>query len=270
MRTKELKTVKADLSDKFDEIDVMAISDLHIGDANCNIKFIDKVLEQVRDTENMFCVLNGDLINNATRDSVSDVYTEKLTPQQQKSLLYEKLLPIKDKILAVTSGNHENRTWKKSGVDILYDVCEKLGIEDRYCAEGCVLFVRFGKVIGNKKQSNGSGKVRKLCYSFYITHMSMGGRKSGSKLNAVKSLKEIIDVDIYVGGHVHEVMGDKDRFFRADPRNNTITSVTKGYMIAGSALNYGGYGQSHMYSPSELGYPIARLKSKVKTFNIIV
>ena len=45
---------------------------------------------------------------------------------------YNKLKPIADRILAVTTGNHEERSEKEVGMDISWWIAKCLGIEERY------------------------------------------------------------------------------------------------------------------------------------------
>ena len=79
-----MKVIKRDLGEKFKNIKILALSDFHIGDQLCNLKLIRSVLEEVKNSDNTFVILNGDLMNNATKTSVSDVYNEELTPMEQK------------------------------------------------------------------------------------------------------------------------------------------------------------------------------------------
>ena len=101
-----MRIIKIDLGDKYKEIKVLPISDMHIGDGNCNIEAIKKVIEEIKDSSNTFTILNGDLINNGVKNSVSNVYDEKLTPMEQIVKLCDLLEPIKDKILVIHPGNH--------------------------------------------------------------------------------------------------------------------------------------------------------------------
>lgn len=130
-----MKVIKRDLGNQFKNIKILALSDFHIGDQLCNLKLIRSVLEEVKNSDNTFVILNGDLMNNATKTSVSDVYNEELTPMEQIVRLCDLLEGIKERILVISCGNHELRTYKNDGVDIIRLVARQLGIEDRY-AEG--------------------------------------------------------------------------------------------------------------------------------------
>ena len=77
-------------------------------------------------------------------------------------------------------------------------VAKQLGIYEKYSKESSFLFVRFGERSNNHKESNGSGKVRKLCYTIYCNHGSGGGRKEGAKAIRLADMASIVDADIYI------------------------------------------------------------------------
>ena len=43
---------------------------------------IKERIEYVKNTESAYAVLNGDLMNNALKTSVSDIYSEQLSPME--------------------------------------------------------------------------------------------------------------------------------------------------------------------------------------------
>ena len=89
-------------------------------------------MAEVLAQENRYIIVNGDIINNAVRHGVSDIYTEVLNPNQQIDATVALLEPVKDRVLVITEGNHENRTYKQDGLLIMYQVAQRLGIADTY------------------------------------------------------------------------------------------------------------------------------------------
>ena len=73
-----MKAVSVDLSENIHCLEIHPFADLHIGDRNCNLKLIKERIELVKNNPNAFIVLNGDIINNATKSSVSDTYGEEM------------------------------------------------------------------------------------------------------------------------------------------------------------------------------------------------
>lgn len=74
---------------------------MHLGDKNCDMKAIESAMKAIKESDNTYVILNGDLMNTATKNSISDVYTEKLTPTEQIIKTCELLEPIKDRILVI-------------------------------------------------------------------------------------------------------------------------------------------------------------------------
>lgn len=250
-----MKSIKVDLSRELKQIELVPFADLHIGDSLCDDKLIKEKIEYVKNNENVYCLLNGDILNNSTKTSVGDVYSEQLTPMEQLEKACSLFEPIKDKILCVTNGNHEARSLKSDGVDLMQMFCMKLKIEDKYARESGVLFLRFGAESRNHKETNGSGKARMITYVIYLTHGTGGGRNAGGKANALERMASIIDADIYIHSHTHLPMVMKQAFHRVDIRNSSISLVNKLFVNTSATLNYGGYGEVFEFKPNSKDIP---------------
>ena len=253
-----MKTIKVDLSTDLDHLEIHTLSDWHIGDKSCKMNEIKAVVEHIKTTPYAYAILNGDLLNNATKASVSDCYAETMTPSEQLQTLCDLIEPIKDKVLFVTQGNHEHRTYKSDGIDLTALMTKQLGIYDKYARVGGVLFVRFGK---------GSQHHRKMCYTFYITHGSGGGKREGSKANGLCDLASIVDTDIYIHSHTHLPMVIKENFFRIDTANSCVKEIEKLFVNAAASLSYGGYGQEFKFKPANSTSPIIYLDGHKKRYS---
>ena len=128
------------------------------------------------------------------------------------------------------------------------------------------MFLRFGQKTPGCKESNGSGNVRKICYTLYVLHGSGGGRKEGAKAIRLADMASIIDCDIYLHGHTHLPMIMKQGFHRLDPRNNTVALVTKLFVNTAANLNYGGYGEAQAFKPASKDTPVIFLSGSKKQY----
>lgn len=261
-----MKAIKVELSRDLDNIEIIPFADLHIGDPLCDMELIKSKIEHVKTNDNVFCILNGDILNNSTKNSVGDVYSEELTPMGQLKEAISLFKPIKDKILCVTNGNHEYRTWKWEGIDLMSLFCAQLGIDDKYARESALLFLRFGTLNSGLKETNGSGNIRMASYTLYITHGSGGGRKEGAKAIRLADMASIVDADIYIHSHTHLPMIMKQAFYRVDVRNSTFEIVNKLFVNTSAMLNYGGYGETNEYKPSSKDNPHIFLNGNKKNF----
>ena len=249
-----MKVIRCDLP-YADEIEVLPMSDLHIGDMNCDYKVILDRIEYIKTHDNVYCILDGDLMDTAIAGSVGDTYNASLQPMEQIKRCVKLFDPIKDKILAVLPGNHEHRIQKVTGIDTTELMCAQLGIHTKYSPTTAVLFIRFGKEKHN----------RPICYTAYVTHGSGGGgRKEGGKINKLADLAMIVDTDIYVTGHTHLPAIFKTAFYRVSEQNSSIGKNDKLFCNLGAALEYGGYGDTQGFKPSSLSTPTIYLNGRKK------
>ena len=261
-----MKTIKVDLPRELKTIELHTFADEHIGDEHCDMDRLRERIEYVKNTPNAYCILNGDILDNATKTSIGDTYTQEFNPMEQLQRANELFLPIKDKIIAITHGNHENRTYKKEGINLSYLIANQLGLADKYTPTSAVLFIRFGAGKRGTKETNGSGELRKVCYTIYALHGSGGGRKEGAKAIRLADMASIVDCDIYIHSHTHLPMIMKQGFHRIDYPNSSVALVNKLFVNTAANLKYGGYGEAGEFKPSSMDTPVIYLDGTRKHF----
>ena len=254
-----MKVVKVDLPQNLKQVEIHTLADLHIGDKFSNKEGIKERIEYIKNTPNAYCILNGDLMNNATKTSVSDCYAEEYSPMEQVEMCLELLEPIKDKIIAITSGNHEKRTYNKEGIDITKLVAMQLKLVDRYSPTSCIVFLRVGKQSSHFKH-------QPVLYTLYCNHGSGGGRKEGAKAIRLADMASIIDADVYIHSHTHLPMIMKQGFFRVSLINSSVARVDKLFVNTSAMLEYGGYGEAFEFKPSSQHSPVIYLDGQTKRF----
>lgn len=267
-RRKRLKSIKADLPRDLKYIELHCLADIHLGDKHCNVKAISERIKHIQENENAYCILNGDILNNATKTSISDIYNEQLTPMQQVQMGIDLLNPIKDKIIAITSGNHENRTYKKEGINLTELLVREMKLYDKYCEDGALIFLRFGRQSRGRRETANHENIRRICYTVYVTHGSSGGRKIGAKAIRLLELSDIVDADLYFRSHTHAPIVLKQGYYRTDTKNSCANFVEKVYINTASSLVYGGYAQSHEYVPASMETPVAVLNGTKKEIQV--
>lgn len=250
-----MKAIKCDLP-YAEQIEIYPMSDLHIGDSMSDYKLIIDRIEYIRTTPNAYCILDGDLMDTAVCSSIGDTYGANLQPMEQLKHCVKLFEPIKDKILAVLPGNHENRVYKSDGLDVTELMCCQLGIQQRYSPTTALLFIRFGSA---KKHGR---KEAKQFYTIYCTHGAGGGRKEGGKVNRLADLACIVDADCYVHGHTHLPVVFKNSYYRVSGSNSSVALVDKLFVNTAAYLNYGGYGDKAGFKPASKASPIIYLNGK--------
>ena len=238
-----MKIINVSLSEDIKELHIIPISDVHLGDKLSNLKLLKECLQRIKEEENTYTILNGDLCNTALKNSKSDVYADELSPMEQINFLIELLLPIKHKVLVIGNGNHESRIQKETSIDVMRLVAKQLGIEDRYAEAWWYLFLRFGQ----KEQ----GRKCKMCYQITGFHGSSSGKKIGSKANKLEEMSQVVIADLYIQGHHHKPISTKGSIFIPDYANNTLNKKNMYYLMTNSFLDYGGYGEKLGFSPTD-------------------
>lgn len=241
------------------KIKIILLGDVHRGSPQFNEPLFKEVVNLIKENDDYYAILMGDLIDNALKNSKSDVYTAVETPQQSMNWVINTLRPIKDKILAITSGNHEERTTREVGFDLSAYLATCLELEDRYSNEPFCLFVSMGK------SQNREGIYQTFC--LFGSHGASSGTTIGGAVNKLSKLSDIVvNADVYLMGHTHSPLQT------FDPRYEVDTRTKKHYLIEpllinGQAfLNFeGSYGEKKLYKPKSQRVPIIVLETGFST-----
>ena len=247
-----MKVIKADLPQDINTLELHIFADEHIGDDCCDIPRLKARINDVASKPNAYCILNGDILDYASRSSIGDIETREFNIMGQLEKAIELFTPIKDKIIAITNGNHENRGYKKEGFDISKMIAMQLGLGDIYTPASAIIFLRFGKTSSTRHN-------RPQLYTIYVNHGSGGGRKEGAKAIRLADMASVIDADIYIHSHTHLPMIMKQGFFRIDTTNSSVANTTKLFVNTAANLDYGGYGEAQEYKPNSKDTPVIYL-----------
>ena len=226
------------LNHKFSDspfINIYPLGDVHIGSKECNVELFKEWVEMVKNDPFGYVVIIGDIMNMGLKNSKTNVYEEVLNPAQQKEMCYELLKPIKDKILAGCSGNHENRAKKEVGMNPLYDVFCRMCIEDRYRENACFLKLDVGKFRGKANT-----------YGVVLTHGS-------SKNKDEKWTYSVDGCDCFISGHTHDATHKPLGKVVMDLRHNKVKTASYHHIVVTPFQSYGGYAVRGKYMPNHLG-----------------
>lgn len=233
---------------KFDDgITIYPVGDVHLGAIeHCGVAW-NTFCDMIRKDKSKKIILVGDLMNNATRSSVSNVFEETLRPREQKKRMVEYLEPIRDHILCAVSGNHERRSGKDADNDPMYDIMTKLDLEDYYRQNAAFMKVSCGKYPHGDYRAT---------YTFLVTHGAGGGIYTGAAVNRNERFGNIVEgLDCLIVGHTHKGTVSRPSKIVIDAQNNKVSM--KHYTVVSSVswLNYGGYALQKMLLPSDAAKP---------------
>lgn len=259
-----MKPIKIDLSEDFKEIEIMPIADWHWADPNSDHDKIMEDIAYIRDHDNVFFLLHGDLLDCAIASSVGDVYGSTMTPGQELSECVKLFKPIAHKCLCLLEGNHERRHYRTNGINMTEIMARELGIEDRYSPTTAYIFLRFGRLEDRHSHH------RKVLYTIHVSHGNGGGRKEGAKIQRLVEMSLTVDADIYVCGHSHLPAILPDSYFRTSASNNSVAQVERLYINTASKLKHGGYGEVFGFKPVSTATPLIALSGTRKEWGATI
>jgi predicted phosphodiesterase len=234
-----------------DYAEVIFVGDIHLGSPQCDLPRFQKMLDYC--LENLIYIfLMGDLIEMATRDSVgAGIYEQEFPGQSQYEQMITLLKPLAEKklVLGIHTGNHEERVYKSTGVNIGKMFARELKV--RYLGDAC--WSRF--------------KVGKQAYSIYSLHGRTGSRFDGTALLALERISTSFFCDLICMGHTHKLISSTVLIQKIE--NLLVKEHKKTLLITGSYLKYdGGYGQALGLPISKLGSPKAKFHANKKDIDI--
>jgi hypothetical protein len=253
----ELRWYGHNLGTQYKDIAIVVSSDWHLDNPLFSLKHINRTIDFVKSIENARLILGGDLAEAVTKLSKGDIYHQSRTPQDQRDDIIKILLPVKDKILGMVTGNHEMRITNESGIDLSKDIAKALGVP--YRPEGILLKIVFGG--GNSRHDNSP-------YVFwgYTTHGYGGARTKSAKAVKVERLSTWVRADFYTMSHDHVVNVAPDLDLIPDNRGaidaesgfmtGKITAHRKMLVKTNAYLKWGGYSEMGGFPPTDLSTPV--------------
>lgn len=212
---------------------VYPLADVHLGAEGSAWEAFYNLVNCIAKEPNAYVTLQGDLIDNGIKNSVTNCYRATMRPSEQKREMAKALEPIRDKILCILPGNHERRSGKEVDDDPAYDIASKLDIEDRY--RESIAFIRTG--LGWDKKHN-----REWAYYLACVHGSGGGGLPGASINRADNYLQALDgVDVYIHGHSHRPYALRGSKLVIDSQNKLARQRPYLTMCAGQWLEYTGY-----------------------------
>ena len=226
------------------DIHIIPISDVHLGALEHMEKQWEQFCQCVLETPNTYITLGGDLINNATRNSVSNIFKETMFPSAQKRKMAEMLKPLarENRILCAVSGNHERRSQKDCDDEPMFDIMCKLDLEHLYRENMAFVKIQMGDVKRNREKNP--------TYILVVTH-GAGGGMTGAAVNKNERFGYVIDgADCLIVGHTHKPFVTQPSKIFVDTHNNKVSFKPFKVVSSTAWLDFGGYAAQKMLQPT--------------------
>lgn len=224
-------------------IDIAPVFDVHYGHhAHKHSKFLSYI-RWIQETPQLYGIIGGDLMENALDDGRGMSYEQEVPPTSQLDEIVHLLAPIAHKMLIALPGNHEWRTYNKSGIDPMKVVADRLGIP--YFDGPVYLSV----VAGEHR------------FKMYVQHGTGNSQTKGGKMNSAGRPRRWTDfVNFFVSGHVHDPVVNSETCICEDIANCCLRMKQQWTVIAPSFLNWeGSYAYRAGYAPPGSGGVVLQL-----------
>jgi len=225
---------------------LIGISDMHMGHPGHRSDMLDQKIEWVLENDALWFG-GGDYIENWVEGSPGDGFTQILKPGEQIEMVVEKLSPIKHLCIGMLWGNHEQRTWRKVGIDPAHEICKQLwGLEqDMYCKTE--LFA----TITSAQPDNG---YHGASYSLYATHSGSGHKNSGTAIAHMQRDWTFVQADLKFKAHDHHVDFDWEEVLDVQKTHNHVKEKRQYLILMGSDLHRAGtYATKKPHAPTTVG-----------------
>jgi len=218
------------------DIRLYNLGDIHRGNTNCSEKFWLQTIKAIEDDSSSYWISTGDLLEVATRHSISDVHSAMST-QEELDLICSELSPIKHKCLGFVSSNHHHRIDKNTGVSLDKMLAAEAGF--KYLGDTGLINITIG-----------SG-------SYYVVlHHGTGGGSEGNAVNrALKNAGNYMGADVYMSGHTHKANVVPFNQQIIDRKRGIIRNVLSYSIVTGHCLDWkGSYAERMALKPAPIGF----------------
>lgn len=218
-------------------VKVWVLGDVHVGDRNCRLKDFEAWLHKIEQDEDSYLVIIGDMANVALPGGKSEVFGDLMNPKAQMDYLTDALynLATGGRILAIVSGNHEDRITRATGLSPLSIVAARLGIEDVYRDDFAAIRIRM----------DGGGAKR--AWNLLAFH--------GASDAKTRTMAYAMDgFDALLTGHSHRPTIEMPAHLVLE-QSGRLRWKEVAKVVGCSWLDYAGYGAKTMYAPTTTARP---------------
>jgi len=228
--------------------EVIFMGDFHVGCGSFSERQYLEYVKWIKENPTVKVVLMGDYVEMGSLSRYGA--SEKQIASMQLEDIIRLLRPIKDRIIVLLEGNHEERFWRATkGAECLTEaIAAKLGIKPLMPGpeRGQLFVVKIKK--GNFEQF----------YPVYAIH----GYTSAviRKETQLKKIFENLRASLIAHAHIHQIFKDHKTFYAVRKLNDKfyLTCHEQHWLTTGCFVKNLGYAEKKSYPITKIGAPIVR------------
>lgn len=245
------------------------LADVHAGNANSMLYKVEEKVEEIRTDPFGLLSVNGDMADHIPYTdkrfdptTIDDGIIGNLTDLKNMLDIYidyltQLLEPVKDKIICVTTGGHEQKIVQYHRKDPLYEVCNNLGILERWGGWACITTLNFRD--DNEHHDN---------FDIFQSHGWQASRKGGAIVNNLDDMMGWIDCDLLLQAHSHQyIIKHKVKLYSDNghiKHKTVIGAHTGGWLLTYKQPKDGetftaSYAEKAGYPPTVIGSPTFKI-----------
>lgn len=212
-------------------IHIEPLSDIHIGSAFFDKVKFSQVINRIKNDPNRYTFIMGDIFDASLPGSkfydegVRDFKMPSFEDQYQFAV--KSLYPIREKIIGIHTGNHDERIRKLMMGDSFSNAVLRLANDLRVKYLG---YLALTKLSFQRRRSESRRGI-----DVFTAHGGYSGLRVGGNLNRVEDIASSFEADIYLTGHTHQIVVDKLVRLGLDPAGR-IHERVQVFGVCGSFL----------------------------------
>lgn len=237
------------------------IGDIHAGSIHCSESKIKAKVQEIKDDKKAIWIGMGDYADCITTNDkrwsaygLADWVQQDDIIDSQRKWLVDLLKPIQGKCIGLLTGNHEETIHDRHQDALTRHICDDLGVP--YLSYTCFVDLVFDR-----------GGTKRL-YQIFAWHGAGAAASDGGKLMRLMRLVNEVQADIYLMGHLHDVVIKNPH--RLKSINGRIKSVPLVAAMTGSWLTAYtqpkagvqmgvSYAEKKGYTPNRIGSPVIHI-----------
>uniref|UniRef100_A0A6M3L8G8 Calcineurin-like phosphoesterase domain-containing protein n=1 Tax=viral metagenome TaxID=1070528 RepID=A0A6M3L8G8_9ZZZZ len=262
-----------------ESVDVFLLGDIHEGHVNMDDAALNRAIEIIQENiannPHTYVILMGDLAECITSgndprwdplavDEKYDIQDLKDLPKRQIEIVYDYLKPIKDSIVCVLHGNHEENLVKRGRGDVIeYLVHGMRGDEQKPLPNAYKLGYDGFYIFRVELRKNHTHTI-----TFALNHgVGGGGRTEGHFINSTfNNFNNWEGADFYICGHGHRLLAFEKKRLAVDTRNLRVIEGKTWYGMSGCFLRT--YKEGTRSYAEGRGWPLSDIGMLKATFSL--